>query len=60
VEGSAVFRVGVFAEYYIASNVRFFIQGSNILNDYEYEFSTDYPTHGATWLFGFKFSFVTK
>lgn len=60
VESSAVFRVGVFAEYYIASNARFFIQGSNILNDYEYEFSTDYPTHGATWLFGFKFSFVTK
>ena len=58
VETPAVFRVGFFADYQFFPNLRFFAQGSNILNDYHYENSIDYPTHGATWLFGFKYNFV--
>ena len=57
VENSAVFRLGLYAEHDIINDVRFFIQGSNILNSYNYEYSSDYPTHGATWLFGFKYNF---
>jgi outer membrane receptor protein involved in Fe transport len=55
-----VFRVGLYADYFIVNDLRFFIQGSNILNDYEYEYSSDYPTHGASWLFGFKCSFLAS
>lgn len=58
VESPAVFRVGLYAEYEFAPNLRFFTQGNNILNDYNYENSNLYQTHGATWLFGFKFNFV--
>ena len=60
VETSTVFRVGFFADYQLLANLRFFAQGSNILNDYNYEYSNSYPTHGATWLFGFKYNFVKK
>ena len=52
-----VFRVGLYTDYFIVNDLRFFIQGSNILNDYQYEYSSEYPTHGATWLFGFKYNF---
>ncbi len=55
---SPVFRVGFFADYQILSNLRFFAQGSNILNDYHYENAITYLPHGAAWLFGFKYSFV--
>ena len=58
VETPAVFRVGFYADYQVLSNLRFFTQGSNILNDYHYENSIAYPTHGATWLFGLKYNFV--
>ncbi|MGZ5190569.1 MAG: TonB-dependent receptor, partial [Flavisolibacter sp.] len=60
VETSPVFRVGLYAEYNINSNLRFFVQGSNILDSYKYEFTIEYPTHGAAWLFGFKYSFSQK
>jgi hypothetical protein len=60
VESGLVFRVNVYADYYIAGNLRYFMQGSNILNDYTDEYSIDYPTHGATWLFGFKYNFTKK
>ncbi|HTE23312.1 TonB-dependent receptor domain-containing protein [Flavitalea sp.] len=52
-----VFRVGLYADYCLLPNLRLFTQGYNILNDYDYEYSSDYPTHGATWLFGLKYSF---
>jgi outer membrane cobalamin receptor len=55
----AVFRVGFFTDYQLVPNLRFFAQGSNILNDYHYENSISYPAHGATWLFGFKYNFAT-
>src|SRR5688572_10264739 len=51
VETSPVFRVGIYGDYNIHPDLRFFVQGSNILNDYEFEYSNNYPTHGATWLF---------
>ena len=54
----AVFRVGFFADYQLLPNLRFFAQGSNILNDYHIENSIEYLPHGAEWLFGFKYSFV--
>jgi outer membrane cobalamin receptor len=54
----AVFRVGIYAEYEVVTDLRFFVQGSNILNNYDYENSIDYPTHGATWLFGLKYNFA--
>ncbi|HEY5968396.1 MAG TPA: TonB-dependent receptor [Chitinophagaceae bacterium] len=57
-ETPAVFRVGFFADYLVVPNLRFFAQGSNILNDYNYENSITYPAHGATWLFGLKYNFV--
>jgi hypothetical protein len=59
IENSPVFRLGLNADYFIKQNLRFFIQGTNILNNYKFEYSTAYPTHGATWLFGFKYH-VTK
>ncbi len=56
---SPVFRLGFYGEYQLLYNLRFFAQGSNILNSYEFEYTNDYyATHGATWLFGFKYNFV--
>ena len=40
-ETPPVFRVGFFADYQVLPNLRFFAQGSNILNDYNYENSID-------------------
>jgi outer membrane receptor protein involved in Fe transport len=57
VETTPVFRVGLYGDYNVARELRFFVQGSNILNSYEYEFSSNYATHGATWLFGLKYNF---
>jgi outer membrane receptor protein involved in Fe transport len=57
---SSIFRVGLYSEYYLGHDWRVFVQGSNILNDYKYELSSDILTYGATWLFGFKFSFTKK
>ena len=57
VETTAVFRVGLYTDYYIVNDLRFFVQGSNILNDYKYEFSNIFLTHGAAWLFGLKYNF---
>ena len=58
VESPTVFRLGVYADYQIANGLRFFASGSNILNNYTYENSNEYPTHGATWLFGLKYCFA--
>lgn len=60
VQSSPVFRLGLTAEYTVTDELRFFIQGSNILNDYKFEFSSDFPTHGATWLFGFRLNVTSK
>ena len=54
---NTVFRLGLYADYSITRFLTFFIQGANILNDYEYEFSSEYPMHGETWLFGFKYNY---
>lgn len=54
---SAIFRVGLYADYNLVDDWRIFIQGTNILNDNTHERSSDYLTHGATWLFGFKYNF---
>jgi outer membrane cobalamin receptor len=51
-----IFKLGFNLEYYISDGVRFFAQGSNILNQNEYEQNSNFPTHGANWLFGIKFS----
>ena len=56
VETSLVFRLGLSADYFITSRLRLFMQGSNILNSYKFEYDSNYPTHGATWLFGFKYN----
>ena len=58
VESPAVFRLGIYADYQIAKGLRFFASGSNILNNYTYENSNEYPTHGTTWLFGLKYNFA--
>jgi hypothetical protein len=60
VEYSPAFRVGLYADYNMASDWKFFIQGSNIFNSYKYEYWNEYPTHGAGWLFGFKYKFSNK
>jgi outer membrane receptor protein involved in Fe transport len=51
-----IFKLGFNFEYYILGGIRFFAQGSNILNQNEYELDSNFPTHGANWLFGLKFS----
>ncbi len=51
-----IFKLGFNFEYYILDGISFFAQGSNILNQNQYEQNSNFPTHGATWLFGFKFS----
>jgi outer membrane cobalamin receptor len=58
-QNSPVFRLGLNADYFITNDLRFFIQGSNILNSYKYEQNHQFPTHGAGWLFGFKYN-ITK
>jgi outer membrane receptor protein involved in Fe transport len=55
-KSSPVFRLGLYGDYNIVRDLRVFIQGSNILNDYTYEYNAT-PIHGATWLFGFKYNF---
>ena len=52
-----ILRFGLYGDYSLVSDLRFFVQGTNILNDYKYEYSSEYPTHGATWLFGFKYNY---
>ncbi|RYZ34261.1 MAG: TonB-dependent receptor [Sphingobacteriales bacterium] len=52
-----VFRVGFFADYFFTNDLKVFVQGANILNDYKYDYSNEYPTHGASWLFGFNYKF---
>ena len=51
-----IFKLGFNFEYHIVGGIRFFAQGSNILNQNQYEQNSNFPTHGASWLFGFKFS----
>jgi outer membrane receptor protein involved in Fe transport len=51
-----IFKLGFNFEYYLVSSIRFFAQGSNVLNQNQYEQNSNFPTHGASWLFGFKFS----
>jgi outer membrane receptor protein involved in Fe transport len=55
---TSLYRVGLYADYHITSELRFFVQGANILNEYRYELSGSWPpTHGATWLYGLKYIF---
>ncbi len=56
VSNGTIFRLGFNFEYSITGAVRFFAQGSNILNQNNFEQTSSSPTHGASWLFGFKFS----
>ena len=55
VENKAI-RFGFYGDYALLGDLKFFVQGNNILNDYRYEYSSEYPTHGATWLFGFRYN----
>lgn len=59
-QNSGVFRFGLYVDYHIQQDLRFFIQGNNIFNSYKYEYSTSYPTHGASWLFGLKYNFTKE
>ena len=56
VSSGTLFKLGFNIEYHITDALRFFAQGSNILNRNNYELQSFNPTHGANWLFGFKFS----
>ena len=56
VSNGTIFRLGFNFEYHLTDNLRFFAQGSNILNQNNVEENSFSPTHGASWLFGFKFS----
>jgi outer membrane receptor protein involved in Fe transport len=49
-----VFRLGLNVEYYLTGQLCLYLQGSNILNQNNPEESSSFPTHGASWLFGFK------
>jgi outer membrane receptor protein involved in Fe transport len=51
-----VFQLGLNIDYYLNKDLRFFIQGSNIANNYKLEVSAAYPTYGASWMFGIKFN----
>jgi outer membrane receptor protein involved in Fe transport len=57
VSTGTVFKLGLNVEYYITPQLRFFIQGSNILNQNKFDDNTSTPTHGASWLFGFKWTY---
>lgn len=58
VENPPLYRVGLYADYDITNELRFFVQGANILNEYTYELTGSFPpTHGANWLFGLKYNF---
>jgi len=59
IKTGTVFKLGLNIEYYITSQLRFYTQGSNILNQKKYEDSPNIPTHGGTWLFGFKWALRT-
>ncbi len=54
----SVYRLGFNLDYNFVPSCRFFIQGANITNSYISETGTNYPTYGATWLFGFKYNFT--
>jgi outer membrane receptor for ferrienterochelin and colicin len=58
VTNGPVFRLGCYFEYHISEALRFFAQGSNMLNSNANEFSSSFTAHGAALLFGFKFSGV--
>ncbi|HET7003818.1 MAG TPA: hypothetical protein VFI33_21000, partial [Puia sp.] len=49
-----LFKLGFNADYAITDALRFFAQGSNILNQNNTEQNAYLVTHGASWLFGFK------
>jgi hypothetical protein len=51
-----VLRLGLNFEYYLTDQLRFYVQGSNILNQNSYEQNSSIVTHGASWLFGFKWA----
>ena len=53
-----VFKLGLNIDYYLTNSLRLFIQGSNILNNEQYEQNTNFPTYGASWLFGFKYNLI--
>ena len=55
-----VFKMGLNADLYLADNLRFFVQGSNIGNSYKLEQNSNFPTYGASWMFGLKFNLVKK
>jgi outer membrane receptor protein involved in Fe transport len=57
IENPPVFKFGVYADYHITGNLRFFMQGYNIFNNYKYEYLTALATHGAEWLFGIKYNY---
>jgi hypothetical protein len=56
VTNGTVFRAGIHFEYNISDAIRLFAQGSNILNQNNIEEYSGDLSHGASWLFGFKFS----
>jgi hypothetical protein len=53
-----VFQLGLNIDYYLNKDLRIFIQGSNITNNYKQQVSSSYPTSGASWMFGIKFNLV--
>jgi len=53
---STVFKLGLNVEYYLTPQLRFFAQGANVLNQNKFDENTSTPTHGASWLFGFKWA----
>ena len=56
VTNGTVFRMGFHFEYNITDALRFFAQGSNILNQNNVEETSSDLSQGGSWLFGFKFS----
>jgi outer membrane receptor protein involved in Fe transport len=53
-----IIQLGLNVDYYIKNDLRFFIQGSNIANNNQFEDGSSYPTHGAAWMFGFKYNML--
>ncbi len=56
VSNGTIFRLGLNVEYYVTEQLRFYLQGSNILNQNNTEQATEFPSHGGSWLFGFKWA----
>ncbi len=53
----SITRLYLNVEYTMLKDLRFFMQLSNITNNTDPEFKTDFPAVGRGWMFGLKYNF---